>query len=98
MAPALEGSLAAQLEVAGVPLVGALNDEPYSRQIFAPLPGLREQLLSLARALLPEKVLSTEVIGQAMLSIARHGATQPVLDSAQIYHVALREKPAPNGG
>lgn len=55
-------------------------------------------LLSLARALLPEKVLSTEVIGQAMLSIARHGATQPVLDSAQIYHTALREKPAPNGG
>lgn len=48
MAPALEGSLAAQLEVAGVPLVGALNDEPYSRQIFAPLPGLREQLMSLA--------------------------------------------------
>lgn len=48
MVPALEGKLAAQLEVAGVPLIGALSQEPYSRQVFEPLPGLREQLLSLA--------------------------------------------------
>jgi len=48
MAPALEPTLASRLEQARVPLIGTapvLND---SVQIFDPLPGLDEQLLSLA--------------------------------------------------
>lgn len=48
MAPALAGTLAAQLDAAGVPAIAVLNQEPYSRQVFEPMPGLREQLLSLA--------------------------------------------------
>ncbi len=48
LAPALDDSLAARLEQAGVPLIGAQARASDSRQIFDPLPGLTEQLLSLA--------------------------------------------------
>lgn len=45
--------------------------------------------LTLGRKLSPERVLSTEVIGQAMLQIARHGAPTPVLEARDIYRVSL---------
>ncbi|MCW2271406.1 hypothetical protein D3C77_01200 [compost metagenome] len=48
LAPALESTLATRLEQAKVPLVGAAPALADSVQIFDPLPGLREQLLSLA--------------------------------------------------
>ena len=48
LAPALDASLGPHLEQAGVPLIGTAVPESDSRQIFDPLPGLREQLLSLA--------------------------------------------------
>ncbi|MHA6194979.1 cytochrome c/ABC transporter substrate-binding protein [Pseudomonas wadenswilerensis] len=51
LAPALGPALAPRLERAGVPLIGALSlfgGAPSSRQIFEPLPGLREQLVALA--------------------------------------------------
>ncbi|MCU1730716.1 MULTISPECIES: ABC transporter substrate-binding protein [unclassified Pseudomonas] len=48
LAPALDDTLAARLEQAGVPLIGVRAEENDSRQIFDPLPGLHEQLLSLA--------------------------------------------------
>lgn len=48
LAPALEPTLAARLEQARVPLIGATPASTTSLQIFDPLPGLREQLLSLA--------------------------------------------------
>ncbi|MDU9392052.1 ABC transporter substrate-binding protein [Pseudomonas sp. zfem002] len=51
LAPALGPQLAARLEQAGVPLIGALSllgGARSSRQIFEPLPGLREQLVALA--------------------------------------------------
>lgn len=51
LAPALGPELATRLEGAGVPLIGALSllgDAQTSRQIFEPLPGLREQLIALA--------------------------------------------------
>lgn len=46
-------------------------------------------LLTVGRKLLPSHVLSTEVIGQAMLQIARHGAHAPVLNAPAIYAVSL---------
>jgi ABC-type branched-subunit amino acid transport system substrate-binding protein len=51
LAPALDADLAARLERAGIPLIGPLSLQgsvQASRQIFEPLPGLREQLISLA--------------------------------------------------
>jgi len=51
LAPALGPTLATRLESAGIPLIGAvslLGDAQSSRQIFEPLPGLREQLIALA--------------------------------------------------
>lgn len=51
LAPALGETLATRLETAGIPLIGAvslLGDAQSSRQIFEPLPGLREQLIALA--------------------------------------------------
>lgn len=51
LVPALDTELAARLERAGVPLIGPLSllgTAQASRQIFEPLPGLREQLIALA--------------------------------------------------
>ncbi|MDI3357246.1 ABC transporter substrate-binding protein [Pseudomonas sp. UYIF39] len=51
LAPALDSDLAARLERAGIPLIGPLSSlgtAQASRQIFEPLPGLREQLIALA--------------------------------------------------
>lgn len=45
-------------------------------------------LLTLGRKLFPSHVLTTEVIGQAMLQIARKGAPVSVLNAAAIYKVA----------
>jgi uncharacterized protein YbjT (DUF2867 family) len=46
-------------------------------------------LLTVGRKLLPSHVLSTEVIGQAMLQIARYGAHAPVLNAPAIYAASL---------
>ncbi|MHC8334472.1 cytochrome c/ABC transporter substrate-binding protein [Pseudomonas sp. LB3P25] len=51
LVPALDSDLAARLERAGIPLIGPLSllgTAQVSRQIFEPLPGLREQLIALA--------------------------------------------------
>lgn len=48
LAPMLDDELAAALERRGVPLVGSTPRSGASPQIFDPLPGLPEQLLSLA--------------------------------------------------
>ncbi|WP_018152801.1 hypothetical protein [Leeia oryzae] len=45
-------------------------------------------LLTFGRKLFPSYVLTTEVIGQAMLQIARRGAPVSVLNAAAIYEVA----------
>ncbi|VVP91083.1 hypothetical protein PS918_03241 [Pseudomonas fluorescens] len=51
LAPALDAELAPRLDKAGVPLIGTLSLQgtaQASRQIFEPLPGLREQMIALA--------------------------------------------------
>lgn len=46
-------------------------------------------LLTVGRKLFPTQILSTEILGQAMLQIARHGAPVPVLETGAIYQVSL---------
>jgi uncharacterized protein YbjT (DUF2867 family) len=46
--------------------------------------GMSRPLLPLLRALLPNTVLSTRIVGRAMLAVARHGAARPVLEAADI--------------
>lgn len=65
------------------PLNGA-QSKTTSYRIFYSLTG---PLLTLLRYALPGKVLSTEIIGQAMLAIARFGAAERVLESADIYRL-----------
>lgn len=71
------------------PLHGATSRTRSYRLFYA----VTGPLLTMLRYLLPEKVLSTEVIAQAMLSIARSGTPDAVLGSSQIYRVAQRDKP-----
>ena len=45
---------------------------------------LTRPLLPLLRMLMPQTVLSTEIMGRAMLAVARHGAPKAVLEAADI--------------
>lgn len=65
------------------PLYGA-ESKTRAYRIFYRLTG---PFLTLARYVFPEKVLSTEIIGQSMLSIMRYGSADDVLESAQIYQL-----------
>jgi putative NAD(P)-binding protein len=49
---------------------------------------LTKPLLTPLRLLFPNIVLTTEIMGQAMLAIARHGATKAVLEAADIRTLA----------
>jgi len=55
-------------------------------------------LLTVGRKLFPTRVLSTEVIGQAMLRIARHGAPVPVLEAEASYNVSIPTGAASQSG
>lgn len=50
---------------------------------------LTKPLLTPIRLLFPHVMLSTEVVGQAMLSVVRHGAAKPVLEAADIRAAAM---------
>jgi hypothetical protein len=62
------------------PLHGIRSKTDSYRWFYA----LSRPLLPLLRALMPGTVLSTEIVGRAMLSVARHGAPKPVLEAADI--------------
>jgi uncharacterized protein YbjT (DUF2867 family) len=49
---------------------------------------LTKPLLTPLRLLFPNVMLSTEIMGQAMLAVARHGATKSVLEAADIRALA----------
>jgi uncharacterized protein YbjT (DUF2867 family) len=53
---------------------------------------LTKPLLPLLRKLLPDQILSTPQMGQAMLAVARHGAPKRVLESADINALSERAK------
>jgi uncharacterized protein YbjT (DUF2867 family) len=65
------------------PLHGARSKTPSYRVLYAIL----KPLLPLLRALLPNVILTTEIIGQAMLTVARHGAAKTVLETSDINDV-----------
>jgi uncharacterized protein YbjT (DUF2867 family) len=62
------------------PLHGIRSKTASYRVLYAML----RPLLPLLRALMPGQILSTEVMGQAMLAVARRGAPKAVLESADI--------------
>ena len=68
------------------PLHGARSKTPSYRSFYA----LAAPLLPLLRAMFPKFILTTTLIGEAMLEVARHGADRPVLEAADIYFAALR--------
>jgi uncharacterized protein YbjT (DUF2867 family) len=62
------------------PLHGARSGTRAYRILY----GILAPVMPLLRALAPNHVLTTEVIGQAMLNITRHGAPQPILGAREI--------------
>lgn len=66
------------------PMHGARSKTKSTRVMYT----VAKPLLPLLRALFPRQVLTTESLGQAMLSVARHGAPKPILESGDIYAVA----------
>ncbi|MFL9925157.1 epimerase [Herbaspirillum lusitanum] len=52
-------------------------------------------LMPLARRLMPDQVLTTEVIGRAMLNVARHGADRRLLESPDINRLGSEHPDAP---
>ena len=46
-------------------------------------------LLVLLRRISPASILTTGLIGDAMLNVVRLGVTKPVLESADIYRLAV---------
>lgn len=68
------------------PLHGARSSTPAYRWFYT----LTKPLLSPLRALLPNRILSTESIGLAMLEVARHGAPKAVLETRDIRALADR--------
>lgn len=66
------------------PLRG-VRSKTSSYQVFY---ALTRPLLPLLRAWMPNTVLTTVVVGQAMLAVARHGAPKARLESADIHALA----------
>jgi uncharacterized protein YbjT (DUF2867 family) len=62
------------------PLHGARSKTRSYRLFYT----LAKPFLSTLRALLPNRILSTEDVGLAMLAVARHGARKAVLETADI--------------
>lgn len=67
------------------PLRG-IRSKTGSYQLFY---SLSKPFLSPLRALFPNMVLSTEIVGRAMLTVARHGATKAVLETPDIRALAM---------
>jgi uncharacterized protein YbjT (DUF2867 family) len=68
-----------------LPRHGAVSKTPFYRFFYR----LLGPLLSLLRPLLPNFILTTEIIGLAMLNLVRHGPPSDILDSAAINQIAL---------
>ena len=68
------------------PLDGIQSKTAAYRVFYA----LTRPLLPLLRALLPDQILSTRQVGQAMLATVRHGAPKRVLESGDIRRLSGR--------
>lgn len=68
------------------PVHGERSKTTMSRVVYA----ISRPLVPLLRALFPKHILSTVIIGQAMLSVARHGAPRAILECPDILAMAGR--------
>jgi uncharacterized protein YbjT (DUF2867 family) len=68
------------------PLGGIKSKTPAYRFFYS----LTKPMLPALRALLPDQIVSTAQVGQAMLAVARHGAPKRVLESADINALSKR--------
>jgi uncharacterized protein YbjT (DUF2867 family) len=68
------------------PVHGERSKTTMSRVVYA----VTRPLVPLLRTLFPRHILSTVVIGQAMLSVVRHGAPHPVMECPDILEAARR--------
>lgn len=75
------------------PLNGARSKTRSYRLFYT----LTKPFLSTLRAMFPNHILSTEDIGQAMLAVARHGASKAVLETADIRALSRESSSAPVG-
>ena len=66
------------------PLHGIVSRTPLYRGVYAVL----GPILPAARSLLPGQVTTTEIVGRAMLAVARHGAEKKVLENRDINELA----------
>jgi uncharacterized protein YbjT (DUF2867 family) len=69
--------------------VGGIKSKTAAYRFFY---SLTKPLLPVLRRLLPDQVVSTVQLGQAMLAVARHGAPKRVLESADINQLSKRGK------
>jgi uncharacterized protein YbjT (DUF2867 family) len=77
------------------PLNGARSKTPQYRIFYT----LTAPLFPLLKRLMPRSVLTTEMMGEAMLEIARHGAPKRILEAGDIadvarHHDGVRPHPA----
>ena len=66
------------------------HGERSKTRVYRLIYALSGPLVPLLRRLFPRQILSTVSIGRAMLSVARHGAPNAVLESADIFDAAGR--------
>ena len=66
------------------PLHGVQSKTRSYRMLYS----VSKPLLSLLRILLPRAVLTTDMVGLAMLEVARYGAPKSVLEAADIADLA----------
>ncbi|MEY4295130.1 MAG: hypothetical protein RLY82_818 [Pseudomonadota bacterium] len=64
--------------------VQAMNGEVAKNGLYRFAFALATPVLSLARKLMPKYIATTEQMGRAMLSVAKHGSKKSVLESADI--------------
>ena len=71
------------------PLHGARSKTAAYRVLYA----LGKPLMPVLRWVFPDSVLSTELIGRAMLAVARNGAPKRILESGDIRAAAVSQFP-----
>ena len=71
-----------------LPMHGERSKVPAYRLFYS----LAGPVLRAFNRLVPGRFLTTEVIGRAMLELARHGSPRPILEVADILRIAVKDK------
>ena len=70
-----------------IPMNGEVSKTPYATTLYK----LIKPLLLVLKKIYPDKILTTEIIGQAMLNAVRFGAATSILETADIRQLALQQ-------